>query len=156
MKMIYYNCYVIVLLLLIINVSSLTVMKGKTISNETSEINDLLNEIERSIVKKERMKNKMKSSLKKIREKIEEIKNKKEIVERKEKEKELKSTENEIDNYSQQNKQNQIKLLQKLLRKVNSLQQEEYNEYKQAYIKEIENEKKNANHIAYSILNRIK
>ena len=50
MKMIYYNCYVIVLLLLIINVSSLTVMKGKTISNETSEINDLLNEIERSIV----------------------------------------------------------------------------------------------------------
>ena len=156
MKMIYYNCYVIVLLLLIINVSSLTVMKGKTISNETSEINDLLNEIERSIVKKERMKNKMKSSLKKIREKIEEIKNKKEIVERKEKEKELKSTENEIDNYSHQNKQNQIKLLQKLLRKVNSLQQEEYNEYKQAYIKEIENEKKNANHIAYSILNRIK
>ena len=154
--MIYYNCYVIVLLLLIINVSSLTVMKGKTISNETSEINDLLNEIERSIVKKERMKNKMKSSLKKIREKIEEIKNKKEIVERKEKEKELKSTENEIDNYSHQNKQNQIKLLQKLLRKVNSLQQEEYNEYKQAYIKEIENEKKNANHIARSILNRIK
>ena len=60
MKMIYYNCYVIVLLLLIINVSSLTVMKGKTISNETSEINDLLNEIERSIVKKERMKKKMK------------------------------------------------------------------------------------------------
>ena len=58
MKMIYYNCYVIVLLLLIINVSSLTVMKGKTISNETSEINDLLNEIERSIVKKERMKRK--------------------------------------------------------------------------------------------------
>ena len=128
MKMIYYNCYVIVLLLLIINVSSLTVMKGKTISNETSEINDLLNEIERSIVKKERMKKKMKSSLKKIREKIEEIKNKKEIVERKEKEKELKSTENEIDNYSHQNKQNQIKLLQKLLRKVNSLQQEEDNE----------------------------
>ena len=156
MKMIYYNCYVIVLLLLIINVSSLTVMKGETISNETSEINDLLNEIERSIVKKERMKKKMKSSLKKIREKIEEIKNKKEIVERKEKEKELKSTENEIDNYSHQNKQNQIKLLQKLLRKVNSLQQEEYNEYKQAYIKEIENEKKNANHIAHSILNRIK
>ena len=156
MKMIYYNCYVIVLLLLIINVSSLTVMKGKTISNETSEINDLLNEIERSIVKKERMKKKMKSSLKKIREKIEEIKNKKEIVERKEKEKELKSTENEIDNYSHQNKQNQIKLLQKLLRKVNSLQQEEYNEYKQAYIKEIETEKKNANHIAHSILNRIK
>ena len=156
MKMIYYNCYVIVLLLLIINVSSLTVMKGKTISNETSEINDLLNEIERSIVKKERMKKKMKSSLKKIREKIEEIKNKKEIVERKEKEKELKSTENEIDNYSHQNKQNQIKLLQKLLRKVNSLQQEEYNEYKQAYIKEIEKEKKNANHIAHSILNRIK
>ena len=71
MKMIYYNCYVIVLLLLIINVSSLTVMKGKTISNETSEINDLLNEIERSIVKKERTKKKMKSSLKKIREKIE-------------------------------------------------------------------------------------
>ena len=32
----------------------------------------------------------------------------------------------------------------------------EYNEYKQAYIKEIENEKKNANHIAHSILNRIK
>ena len=63
MKMIYYNCYVIVLLLLIINVSSLTVMKGKTISNETSEINDLLNEIERSIVKKERMKKKMKKLL---------------------------------------------------------------------------------------------
>ena len=66
MKMIYYNCYVIVLLLLIINVSSLTVMKGKTISNETSEINDLLNEIERSIVKKERMKKKMQIAKKKM------------------------------------------------------------------------------------------
>ena len=67
MKMIYYNCYVIVLLLLIINVSSLTVMKGKTISNETSEINDLLNEIERSIVKKERMKKRKRTRKKLLR-----------------------------------------------------------------------------------------